>query len=54
MNTEKVNRVEIIDHTKSYEEGGGRAYVKWEEGIKVEVMLQDDERTLKVFISKTL
>ena len=52
MNTEKVTRVEVIDHTKPFEEGGGRVYVSWEETNKVEVLLQDDGRTLKVFISK--
>lgn len=51
MNTEKVCRLEIIDHTKPIEEGGGRAYVKWDKNIKVEVYLQDDDRTLKVFVS---
>jgi hypothetical protein len=42
-----VNRVEVIDDT-------GRAYVKYldkDEGIKY--TLQDDDKTLKVFIDKT-
>lgn len=52
MNTSKVTRVEVIDHTESAINGGGRAYVKWEDGIKVELSLQDGERTLKVFISE--
>lgn len=51
INTEKVTRVEIIDHTLEIEDGGGRCYVKWNQNIKVEVQLQDDDRTLKVFIS---
>lgn len=50
MNTEKVNRVEIIDLTKPVDNGGGRVYAKQEDNIKVELRLQDDERTLKVFI----
>lgn len=50
MDTSKVNRVEVIDHSKPLEEGGGRAYVKWEKKLQVEVVLQDDNRTLKVFI----
>ena len=50
MNTSKVNRVEVIDHTKSVEKGGGRAYVFWEDGAKVELSLQDEGRTLKIFI----
>ena len=48
--TEKVNRVEVIDHTKSVEKGGGRAYVFWEDKAEVELSLQDEGRTLKVFI----
>jgi hypothetical protein len=59
----QVNRVEVIDHTKSVEEGGGRCYTYWSEypaedgetpDIKnplVEIRLQDNGRTLKVFIS---
>ena len=39
----KVTRVEVIDET-------GRAYTKW--NVKVEAQLQDDERTLKIFIYK--
>ena len=53
MNLEKVNRVEVIDHTKSFEVGGGRAYVFWEDlPHDVKLVLQDDERTLKIFIDK--
>ena len=47
---EKVTRVEVIDHTKSFEEGGGRAYVFHEDGAKVSLDIQDEGRTLKVFI----
>ena len=50
MDTSKVNRVEVIDHTKPVEEGGGRAFVFWEDTANVELYLQDDGRTLKVFI----
>ena len=39
----KVNRVEVIDNT-------GRAYTNYECKF-VETQLQDNERTLKVFIS---
>lgn len=52
MDTSKVNRVEVIDHTHEIEDGGGRAYVYWsEEKPEVRAELQDDERTLKIFIS---
>lgn len=54
MNTDKVNRVEVIDHTLDFGAGGGRCYVKWnrDNSIKVEAVLQDDDRTLKIFITK--
>lgn len=51
MDTSKVTRVEVIEHTKSIEKGGGRAYVFWEEKANVELSLQDNGRTLKIFIS---
>jgi hypothetical protein len=51
MDTTKVTRVEVIDHTKSVENGGGRAYVFHDGSAKVDVQLQDEGRTLKVFIS---
>lgn len=57
MDTSKVNRIEVIDH--STEPVNGRVYTYWNEydkndikNPKVEVILQDDRRTLKVFISK--
>lgn len=58
MDTSKVTRVEVIDHTRGIEDGGGRAYTYWHEydmmdweKPHVTVQLQDDGRTLKVFIS---
>lgn len=51
MKTDKVSRIEIIDHSIPVEKGGGRVFVKCDENIKVSVELQDDDRTLKVFIS---
>ena len=52
--TDKVNRVEVIDHTKEIDDGGGRAFVKWaEEGaVEVKLHLQDEDRTLKIIISQ--
>ena len=41
---EKVNRVEVIDQN-------GRSYVNWKPTNKTEISLQDDGKTLKVFIS---
>jgi hypothetical protein len=39
----KVDRVEVVDET-------GRAYVKWDI-VDVQPSLQDDGRTLKLFLS---
>ena len=51
MNLEKVNRIELIDHTKG---GEGRVYVKWKDkpfrNLEVEMDIQDNGRTLKIFI----
>ena len=41
---EKVNRVEVIDQN-------GRSYVNWKPTNKTEISLQDEMKTLKVFIS---
>ena len=45
ISTEEVTRVEVIDDT-------GRAYVNRNQDNAVEVQLQDNGRTLKVFIYK--
>ena len=56
MNTSKVTRIEIINHTSKGK--FGRAFVYWSEydnGIEnptVQVVLQDDDRTLKIFIGE--
>jgi len=42
---DKVTRIEIIDQD-------GRSYVNWNDNNKVELSFQDDEQTLKVFISR--
>lgn len=52
MDTAKVTRVEVIDHTLPLSEGGGRCYMRWDDKIAVELSLQDDGRTLKVFIAR--
>ena len=49
IDTSKVTRVEIIDHQS--EPTIGRVYNKHNCG-KVETSLQDDGKTLKIFISK--
>ena len=42
----EVTRFEVIDHTSKQ---GGRIVVEY--GVKVELSLQDDNRTLKVFLT---
>lgn len=56
MDTDKLNRLEIIDHRKNTKSPGrtviisGPAY-KQPDNVKIELSFQDDERTLKVFLS---
>lgn len=46
-----VNRIEVVDWTESTA-GGGRAYTKWiEDNFQVSYQLQDDGRTLKIFLT---
>ena len=42
---ENVNRIEVIDEN-------GRSYVNWKENNNVELSIQDDGRTLKIFITQ--
>lgn len=51
INTDKVTRVEVIDHAKGLEEGSGRVCVYWKDTSKMKLSFQDEGRTLKVFIS---
>ena len=46
MNTEKITRFEVIDHTSEFQD---RILVKY--GVKVEISIQDDGRTMKVFLT---
>ena len=46
----KVTRFEVIDHR---ENGEGRVLVVKGNNIKVETSMQDNDRTLKVFITDT-
>lgn len=50
--TSKVTRLEIIDHTKPSEDGGGRTVVFDRDGKQVELSYQDEGRTLKIFITE--
>ena len=42
---EGCTRVEVIDEN-------GRSYVNWKPTNKVEISMQDEGKTLKIFISK--
>lgn len=46
VETEKITRFEVIDHTSELQ---GRILVKY--GVKVEISIQDDGRTMKVFLT---
>lgn len=46
METEKITRFEVIDHTSEFQ---GRILVKY--GVRVEISIQDDGRTMKVFLT---
>jgi hypothetical protein len=41
----RITRIEVIDQD-------GRSYVNWEDDNDVSYQLQDDGRTLKVFVDK--
>jgi hypothetical protein len=45
----KVTRIEVVDHSKPVEQGGGRVFVK-KDCVEVELSYQDDGKTLKLFI----
>ena len=44
----QINRVEVID----YYNNKGRAFVFWKNDAEIEISMQDDNRTMKVFINK--
>ena len=46
--TKKITRIEVINHQDDIP-SFGRAFVKWN-CENVELQLQDDDRTLKIFI----
>jgi hypothetical protein len=46
VDTSKVNRVEVIQHSPPY---NGRAYTNYN-AKDVEIQFQDDFRTLKIFL----
>lgn len=48
--SDKITRLEVIDCTKSSKFGGGRVFVAWDDTIVLEGALQDDDRTLKIFL----
>lgn len=50
LDTSNVTRLEVIDHTKPVEEGGGRILVR--NDVSITYAIQDEGRTLKVFINR--
>lgn len=51
----KISRVEMIDHTKPWDAGGGRVTVidyRNQSDVVIAISLQDDGRTLKVFVNR--
>lgn len=48
----KLNRIEVINHLNE-ERDFGRAFTRWlDRDILVEIHLQDDGRTLKMFLAE--
>lgn len=47
---DNVTRLEVINHKD--EQKYGREYVNWKDDNKIEGLLQDSGRTLKIFITK--
>lgn len=54
MRDRELNRFELIDWTENSRFGGGRVKVIWGKDISIIYELQDDGRTLKVFIRDLL
>lgn len=52
LDTTDVNRIEIINHTSL--DAPGREFVKYfkNEPVKIEISMQDDNQTMKIFISR--
>lgn len=48
LDFDKVTRLEVIDH----KDDNGRVYVNWKDDNSFKVSLQDDGKTLKIFITK--
>lgn len=49
--TNTITRVVLVDYTRSIEQGAV-VYEKLDKDMKVELSLQDNSRTLKIFINK--
>ena len=52
IHQDKLTRLEIINHSSDEGENGfGRVFVHWNDKTRITLSLQDDERTLKIFIN---
>lgn len=49
MQISRINRVELIDHAT---DNPGRKFVKYGDDMVVEIVIQDNGKTVKVFILK--
>lgn len=50
MRIPKATRLEVIDWTENAKFGGGRQFAAYDEDLEFEFSLQDDLKTIKVFI----
>lgn len=50
MDISKVTRLEVINYSNKFEPQG-RAFVLKNEQLKLELELQDNDRTLKIYIA---
>jgi len=52
MVLENINRLEVIDHTRDFTKGeSARAFQKFLADMMIEIVTQDDGKTVKIFIS---
>jgi len=50
LRSTKASRFEVIDHSKTLEQGGGRVFSK-QDCKSVDISYQDDGRTIKIFLN---
>ena len=50
INQDKLTRIEIINHSSNKDNPFGRCFTHWSDKVRIELDLQDQERTLKIFL----